>query len=169
VRGENRLVAQNRGRGGGPPSAEWRNARDHLEQNATKSPDVAALVHEPVLELLRREVGGRADDLAGTREHIVVTRIRSRFGDSEVDQNDSSVRRQEQVGRLQVAMDYACIVGRDEGARGLNGVPERSLAGQRTALDDSLEIRSVHQIHRDPGRSLVVPGAVYADDSRVVY
>ncbi len=133
---EGGLVAKDR-RGRRRPAPPKRGRADHhFVEQAPHRPDVAALVRQPVLHLLRREIRRRPEHLALARQRVVLARLGPPFRDAEVDEDDAPVRREEQIRGLEIAVDDPGVVRGDERLRGLDGVADRELRRQRAALDD---------------------------------
>ena len=84
-------------------------ARHHLVDRRGQAPEITAVINEArITPLLRRhEVGGAQD---GTRHrHSVI--IRLGFGQTKICELGQAVQVQEDVGRLDVAVDDSRIVG----------------------------------------------------------
>jgi len=92
------------------PSAE------HLEQDGAHREQVRARVDRQTARLLRRHVARRAEHDARQRESGFVERGRDGARQPEVEQLDA-VRRQEDVGRFQIAVQHATAVQRVEHAQ----------------------------------------------------
>ena len=98
-------------------------ARQHLEEHRRQGEEIGARVERLPAHLLRRHVVRRADDGAGLGEAgraVGAEAAGDRPGQAEVEQLHA-VRRQEQVRRLQVAMDHPARVQRVEGVEHLQG------------------------------------------------
>lgn len=122
------------------PPTEGRHAREHLEEHAPEGPDVAALVGKTVLELLRRQVGRCPDDLARVRENVALTRLVAPLGDPEVDEHHAALGSDQQVGRLEIAMDDPGVVRCDQGLGRLHGVLQGDVGGEGPSLgEDALQ------------------------------
>jgi len=130
------------GRGAGERAA----AREHLVEHASERPDVGPLVDRLSARLLGAHVGGSPDDASGfsrveterrgVEASFVDPGVRiDRLRDAEVEHLHDTGRCDQDVGRLQVAVDDAAFVRRLERARDLlrggQGVAER----QRSATD----------------------------------
>ncbi len=166
---ELRLVAQDGRDRRRSALAEGRHAREHLVEDAPERPDVAALVGQAVLELLRRQIRRRPDDLLRAREHVALTGFVPALRDPEVDQHHAALGSDEQIGRLEIAVDDPGVVRGDQRLGRLHRVLEGDVGGERPSLgEDALQIRAPQVIHRDPGRPLVLAGAVHAHHSRMV-
>ena len=114
--------------------AERRPAGEALEQDAAERVDVGASVDLPALGLLRRRVADRADELAGGRQPADRAGV---LGEPEVGEVDviERLRRspvdEQDVGRLDVAVDEPEPVRRVERARDLAADRDRALDLQR--------------------------------------
>ena len=98
-------------------------AGEHLEQHPAEGPDVGAPVDRLALGLLGRHVGGGAQDHPGQRsgggERRRVGRVAAspsagdlqRLGQAEVEHLDLAIGGDHDVGRLEVAVDHAGLVG----------------------------------------------------------
>jgi DNA-binding TFAR19-related protein (PDSD5 family) len=135
-------------------------AREHLVEHDAEGPDVRALVDRLAPGLLGRHVRGRAEDQAGGRAGVreggglreVGAGARHRvdhvrLGEPEVENLDLAVRRQLDVGRLEVAVDDAALVSLLERLgdlpRDRSGLVERD----RSALQPLREVLALHQLH----------------------
>ena len=89
---------------------EWRTAGEHLVKDRTQGVDVGRRTDVPALpaRLLGGHVAGRAHDLAGLG--VAVVRV-DPLGQAEVGDLGRAVRGEQDVGRLQVAVDDAGLVG----------------------------------------------------------
>ena len=98
-------------------------ARQHLEEHRRQREEIGARVEHFPAHLLRRHVVRCPDDGAGlgeTSRAVGTEAAGDRPGQAEVEQLHA-VRRQEQVRRLQVAMDHPARVQRIEGVENLQG------------------------------------------------
>ena len=125
-------------------------ARQHLEEHRRQGEEIGAGVERLAAHLLRRHVVRRPDDGAGLGEAgraVGAEAAGDRPGQAEVEQLHA-VRRQEQVRRLQVAMDEPARVQRVEGVEDLQrdggGVGRR----QRPARHARAERLAGEQLHR---------------------
>ena len=108
-------------------------AREHLVEDEPERPDVRALVYRLAPRLLRRHVGGRAENHAAhrersrTRERWRVQRVRtrpagrSRSREAEIQHLHRAVGAQLDVRGLQIAMDDPLLVRRFESLGDLPG------------------------------------------------
>ena len=105
---------------------ERAHAREHLEEDRAEGKDVRPLVDVPPANLLGRHVADRAHDRSRLRAGGGRRRVRrGRLGredlrETEVEDLDAPVARQEEVLRLQVAMDDPLFVRRGESLRDLD-------------------------------------------------
>jgi hypothetical protein len=77
--------------------------------------------------------------------------------------------REEEIRRLEVAVDDADVVGGRERLGRLEDPPQRPPRRHRPALgEQSLEVGAAHELHGDPRLLVVLAGAVDADDARVI-
>ncbi len=133
-------------------AGEGRVADQHLVRRGTERVDVAAgadvaLAHR----LLGRHVGGRAERHAGLG-HATVARLAGGEGDAEVGDQGAAVM-QENVLRLDVAMDDAAAMGIVEGTRHLggdaHGVGDRELLVANEAIAEGLALDEGHDVEED--------------------
>ena len=149
-----------RERVGGRVPVEGSTTREHLEQQAAECPDVGPLVHGKAARLLGRHVGRRAEDSsrpcdrrlerrrlrAGCRSGLAVGRAGLR--QPEVEDLDPAVRRQLDVGGLEIAVDDAFFVRLVERLRDLPGDRERLALRDRAALETAGEVLAFDELHR---------------------
>ncbi len=117
---------------------------EHLVEHDTERPDVGPAIHLPALRLLGAHVGGRAQDDAGLggrrgqggrhgtggRHGVQFERL----GQTEVQHLGLAVAGDEDVGRLQIAVDHPVLVGRFQGLGHLAGQLQGLLHRQGPAL-----------------------------------
>ena len=137
-------------------------AGEHLVEHDAEGPDVGATIRRPAARLLRRHVGGGAEDEAGggagageggrLREGrraagtgVVVPA--PRLGEAEVEHLDLSVGRQLHVRRLEVAVDDALLVRLFERLGDLPGDDDGLVRRQRPALQPLGEVLALRQLH----------------------
>ena len=148
-----------------PPSLERTAAREALEQDAAEGKEIAAAVERPLMDLLGRHVGGRAEQrmrLGETRGGVVggdVFERRKELGDPEVKQLGVSSRRQNHILRLQVAMNDAAPVCGGQGVCNLRARGERVTDRQRPARETCGERLPLDVLHDHVG----APGGIGAD------
>ncbi|MBD2900322.1 hypothetical protein amrb99_93260 [Actinomadura sp. RB99] len=134
-------------------------AGDALEEHAGRRVHVGGRRGGPPLPLLGRHVGGRPGPGA----------VPGRGGDPEVDQLAQSVRADDDVGGLVVAVHHAGRVGGGEAAQGPLQHGERRLRLQRAVLgQDPLERDPVHRLHHERGPARRADEPVEPDDVRIV-
>ena len=119
---------------------------EHLEQHDAEGPDVGAFVHRRASGLFGTHVGRGAHDDAGPGRpaaercrvgHCLGRRCFQRLGETEVEQLDAAVRQQLDVGRLEVAVDDAVLVGGFQRLGNLRGGAQRLGDGQGPCLSRS--------------------------------
>ncbi len=148
-------------------SAERRHARDQLVEHDAQAVDVGAPVERAPLGLLGGDVGRGAADHAGTGEaHLVLL-----HGETEVDhvgvEAAGLLACQQDVPRLQVAVDQPRPVG---GVNGPRHVPqEPDLVLQRQLLGQLPQAAAVDELHGDVGAPLDLADLVDLADVRVVH
>ncbi len=156
------LVAEHPGQGVGEGlAAEELVPGQHLHQHDAEGPDVGAPVHLLAPGLLGAHVGRGPQQHAGLghlggeggrhRERGLRSGAGSvpdhRLGQPEVEHLDLSLRRDLDVGRLQVPMDDASLVGRLQGLGDLERDPEGLLDRQGAAGDPLLQRLALDQLH----------------------
>ena len=143
---------------------ERRPAREHLVEDDAERVDVAALGRRLAGRLLGGDVLRTADDAAGLRE----LRAGEDLGDAEVGQLEDAVVADEDVRRLEIAMDDAVIVDMLEGRADLEGDVDRVAPREAAAmLDQVVEPAPLDELHRVPVLSVFVAGVVELDDVRM--
>ena len=156
-------------------------AGEHLVQHAAEGPDVRSLVDGAALRLLRRHVGGGSQDHARERAPVHQRRrarelgagIRGRvlgvrLGEAEVEHLDLPVRRELDVGRLQVPVHDALLVGLRERVRDLRGDPERLVDRDAPAREPLGQVLALHQLEREERHTVRLLEPVDGGDVRVV-
>ena len=152
--------------------------RAHISNSdAAEGPDIRALVDLLPPRLFRAHVGGGPDDDAdsgtvrGDRgtlgRHVGRRRIDS-FGQSKVQHLCEAVRRDLDVGRLQVAMDDAAIVRRLERLRDLTADRDDLADCERTGGQAFGERRPLDELEHECGHVPALLDAVDRADVRVI-
>ena len=144
---------------------EGRLAGERLVEHAAERIDVGARVHLPALDLLGCAVLDRSDKGAGTR-----CPGRGELLDrAEVRQVRAVVRADEDVRRLDVAVNEPARMGGVQRGRDLAGDRERAPHGQPALLGDQrLQVGPLDAGHRDPEEVVVLARVVDRDDVGVV-
>ena len=136
--------------------------RQELVQDDAEREDVAAAVHGRSGDLFRRHVVGRSQELAGRRQ------VRGGdLRDAEVGDLDLLVGRDDDVGRLDVAVDDPFAVGVVHRLRDLRDHVGDLVPGERGLLDqEALQGLALDVLHRDVGdlRVGVLADVVDRDD-----
>jgi hypothetical protein len=118
--------------------------RQHLVENHAQRVEIAAAVDVEPLDLLRRHVGGRPHREARARAPIAAEEA----GDAEVHDLRRAVRCDDDVGRLDVAVDHpltVCLVERIQNAGAqTRGLPRREGTG---AGQPRLQRLARHELH----------------------
>ncbi len=123
--------------------------------------------------LLGTHVGGRADDRTGVAEFerrggAVGRTRRASLGEAEVEQFQSAVGRDPEVGRLQVAVDDSLVVGGLERVRDLHA-ERRGLSPCAGSLREPVRERDArHELHDEHAPAIRFEEVVDARDVRVV-
>ena len=149
-------------------AGERRTPGDHLVHHDAERVEVAARVGLGALGLLRREVRRRAHHRAGLGEVRLGRRVEGP-GDAEVGDLHRAVRADEDVRRLDVAVDEPGGVGEAEGGGDLAGDLGRLLRREvAVGAQDVGERAPVDVLHGDEvGRGVLAP-VEHVDDVRVV-
>ena len=133
---------------------------DRLEQHDAGGVQVGRRGHRTAADLLGREVLRRADELAGEREISFADAL----GDAEVGELGGPVSGDEDVARLDVAVDDA---GAMSGAERLQHVVDDAdgvVDGQRPLRRQAIRQRaSVHQLHDEVEVAIGVAGVEHRD------
>ena len=90
------------------------------------------------------------------------------LGETEVEDLHAPFARDEDVLRLQVAMDDALVVRRGEAARDLGRVVDRLARRQRRAVDPRAERLAFEQLGDDVGSAVVAADVVDREDVRMI-
>ena len=159
-------------------AAESLSPREHLVQQAAERPDVGTPVDRLAACLLRRHVGGGAEDHAfagvvrGDRRRQ--RRVRAgavglpRLGEAEVEHFDGALGSDLDVGGLEVAVDDALLVRRLERRGDLERDGERLVGRDRAAREPLREVLALDQLHHKRMSFADVLEAVERRDVRVV-
>ncbi len=144
-----------------------------LVEHHAERPDVGAEIDALApLGLLRGHVVGRAEHAARARQRRVIGPVqRHRLGDTEIDdlEDDPAVLElgEEQVGRLDVAVEDAGLVRPDEPEAGLPDEAHAELGRElAAALQELLEVLPLEELHGhvDEARRRVGAGVEDVDD-----
>ena len=134
-------------------SVERPPARDRLVQDDAQRIDVGRERDLPAGDLFRADVLGGPEDHPGRRDPD------RRVGcarDPEVDHPHVPVPFDEDIGRLDIAMDDAALVGGLQRTGHVDDDAERDVELQTpVALEDALQILPVHELHDDEVDALV--------------
>ena len=156
-----RLVVQDcihRLRRGAPP--ERREARKHFKQHDPQAEDVGSVVRSQSTRLFRRHVrsgpqhrcGRHAVD--GDRRVAGGSRI-DNLGQAKVENLDASVSRDEQIVRLDVAMDDPALVSGGQAVRDLDAVVDRRARRQGPAVQVVAKRFAFEQLGHDERSAFV--------------
>jgi hypothetical protein len=141
---------------------------DHLVHHHAERVEVAAWVGLGTLGLLRREVRGRTHHRAGLGE-VRLRRCVEGAGDAEVGDLHRAGRADEDVRRLDVAVDETSGVGEAEGGGDLAGDLRRLLRREvAVGAQDVGQRAPVDVLHGDEVRGGVLAPIEDVDDVRVV-
>ena len=160
-------------------------AGEHLEDDTAQRPDVGAPVHALATRLLGAHVGGAAENDARLRRrrrrHGRRHRERcrgsvrsshiawfSQLGETEVQHLHTAIGAELDVGRLQVPVNDAAVVGGFKRLRNLARDRQRLVKGHRSLLDAIRERGAFDELHDErPGRTSLLE-AVDLGDVRMV-
>ena len=163
-----RLLVQNRRQGiGGRLAFEQPITGEHLVEDHAKGPDVAAPVHLVTAGLLRAHVGRRTQHRARPGQGLSNSRLVGmgfRFalghavggegpGQTKIENLDRTFARNLHIGRLQIAVHDALLVGVFQPSRQLAGDLVDLVFGQRPPLQTHAQVftgRQFHGQHRLP-------------------
>ena len=142
-------------------AAERRFAGQQGVQNAAQTVQVAAGSGRLAFDLLRRHVVGRADHAARHRQ----ARAAKELGDPKVGQLHRAVRRQQQIGRFQIAVNHAVVVSVLQRRANLDAdvhdlAPGEAAPGSQFAL----QAGPVDQIHDEILQPLFLAVPLQRDD-----
>ena len=140
-------------------------AGQSLEQDASKRVHVRLRRHGHPLDLLRRRVVHRAHPLTRPREAADRAGV---LREAEVRQVDVVLGGDEDVRRLDVAMDQFPLVSGVQGARDLGDEMGSTLGLERAAIDRVAQVRPLHPAHRDEQDPVLLAGLVDRDHIRVI-
>ena len=138
------------GDGGNRVGQEGMVTRQGLVEDDAEGEEVAAPIELLAPHLLRRHVGRRAEDLAGDGLGRP-----AELGDAEVHHLGLAVVANEDVGRLDVAVDHPLLMGVVEGEGHLGAVGGGGLDVEPAlAIQDGLERLAVDPLHGDEGQAV---------------
>ena len=140
-------------------------AGEGLEQDAAERVDVGARSDRHSLDLLRCRVVDRAHPRAGARQPADRAGV---LRQAEVGQIYVVLAGQQDVGRLDVAMDQVALVRSVKGTCNLTDEMHRARGRQRSAVDGLAQVRSLHPAHRDVESAVGLARLVHRDDVRVI-
>ncbi len=118
----------------------------------------------PRLETLRRHIGPRADRRTGRRQRSLTDRAR----DAEVDEIREVVVRQQNIGRLHVAVHQTRPMSRVQRRGDLLDDVHRAIGLQRPTIQQRLQIHPVDQPHRHIQPPVDLPDVVDGHHVRIV-
>ena len=148
-------------------SRERRTAREQVVEQRAQRIDVAA--RTDFAELLRglfgRHVARRTKRLTA---HGQVRAVRQLFGQTEVGDARLVERINEHVGRFEVAVQHAALMGIVDGLCDLFYVPRRLFGRQRSCAYEIGKIVPLDEIHREIGLAFRLAHFVDTDDVRML-
>ena len=151
----------------------------HLVEHHAEGEKIGASVQRLATNLLRRHVGDRTHRGAGARQGVirhggrhlglgVRPRFRGQLGEAEVEDLHIAALGDEDVGRLDVAMDDPGLVGSVERIGHLDAQLEDLLQHQRLTRDPILERLPLEILHDQKGLAVLLTDVVDGADMRVV-
>ena len=144
-------------------------AGEHLIQDTTERPDICPLVERPATRLLGAHIGRSTENHTVRMSHLdrhgrhmrsdVRRRVSDRLRQSEVEHFHGAVLAHLDVGRLEIAMDDALLVGGFEGLGDLSCDGQGIVDGDRPVHHAIGERRPLDQLHdeRQHAASLLEP------------
>jgi hypothetical protein len=147
-----------------------------LVQQHTEREQIAAVVDGQVLQLLRRHVRHCPDDSPIARQRgraravfAVVTRWGgAELGDAEVEHLHAALAGQHDVGRLQVAVDDALLVGRRKRVGQCDADLAHLVGREAAGAHPRRQVFSLDQLHRDEAEATGLLDRVDRHDMGVV-
>ena len=144
--------------------AERQLAGGQLVEDHAQGEDVAARIAADAEQLLRRQVGRRAGlEPLLLREQIGKVGMP---GEAEVEQHRLAGRAQEDVVRLEIAVDRVLLVQTVQRVRDGGADPPYLVHGQRSVLDARRQALAFHALHHQIGSPAQIPGGDEARDVR---
>ncbi len=132
---------------------KWQFAGKHLKEDHAQRKNVGALIDGKVLVLLGSGVTKRAHERAGSGEHLLgrhgSSGVGALLGQAEIDNFDLVVTGDEDVLRLEIAVDNAGGVSASEGIGDLQGVAHGLANGKAVGGDEMAQRLAVDIFHDD--------------------
>jgi hypothetical protein len=173
-----RLPRQDRAhRVGGRLAVERAVTREHLVEDRAEGEDVASRVGRLSPHLLRRHVAERAEHDArlGARRGGRQIRLLApaflgvrQFRQTEVEDLEPAILRDEEVLGLQVPVDNPLLVGRCEAVRNLHRIVDRLALRESAVRKPQAQRLTLEQLGNDVGRAFEGADVVDRQDVRVV-
>ena len=150
-------------------------AGEHLVEHGAKAEDIRPVIDALPPHLLGRHVAHRAEHEAGIGLGALGQSVAalgwlafSELRDAEVENLHAAVSRDEQVLRLEIAVDDAALVRGGKTPRDLNGVVGSASSWQWRASQLLAQGRSFEQLADDVRRAVVVAYVMNHEDVRVI-
>ena len=141
----------------------------HFVEHHAQGVNVRALVHVlRVLQLFGRHVVRRADGQAAGRQRDLVLGLAEQLGDAEVGDLHPALRVEQDVLRLDVAVQDAFVVGELERLANLRHEHHRLLRGEPARLHRLAQVYAVHELHQQVEEPAGLAEVMDGDDVRVV-
>ena len=136
-------------------------ARDHLVENGAESKNIGAMINGFAAHLLGSHISRRSHDnpgesgRTGDSQPFGISRGLSQLGEAEVENLGSSIFGDEEILRLQIAVDDSFFVGRRQAGSNLHGVIARLPRGDRSALQYFAQALAFEEFRNQIGISVL--------------
>ena len=159
---------------------KWPAAGDHFVKHRAERKNIGTRIDLPAFGLLGRHVGDGADDRAffglkafAERSCVAVaasesTVVLGQLGQTEIEQFYAAVLGDDDVGRLEIAMDDSGRVGAGEGVGNLNRIFQRVFQGQAALADQLVERLAGDELHGNEIGAVGRADVVNVDDVGVI-
>jgi len=150
-------------------AADGQLAREHLIEDHAQRIDVRALVHIlRMLQLFGRHVVGRAHGVAAGSEGKLFPGLAHQLGDAEVRDLHPAARVEQDILRLDVAVQDAFVMGELERLTNLRHQHHGLLRGEPARLHRLAQVHAVNELHQQKEEPARLAEVIDRDDIRVV-